>query len=88
MVWGSESPRQAGRFEAKALPPGRIADPEASAVLGVGAGAPEVDPVEGGDASGGVGPSAGQGAWRRRLAPHHREAVRVFFGPIEKRGGG
>jgi len=87
MVWGSESPEQSGRFEAKALPPGRFADPESSAVLGIGAGAPEVDPVAGADVSGGVAPSAGRGAWRRRLAPHHREAVRVFFGPTGKDGG-
>jgi hypothetical protein len=80
MIWGEETPGDPARFEAKELPDARYADPEHTAVLGVGAAAPPVDPRPESAGTAPVAGDAGQSAWRRRLAPHHREAVRAWFG--------
>lgn len=69
------------------LPPGRIV-PKEWEVTQSRRAEPEVAPVRhaatGGDAAGG----AGEAAWRRRLAPRHRDVVREFFDarhPSEKK---
>lgn len=69
------------------LPPGRIVPKEWEVTQSRRAD-PEVAPVRhastGGDAAGG----AGEAAWRRRLAPRHRDVVREFFDarhPSEKK---
>ncbi len=80
MTWGDESVGRGEDFEAHALDPARYLDPETSAQLGLSSTAPEVDAQ---DESGGlvdVGASGGRSAWRRRLAPRHRNAVKTFFG--------
>jgi hypothetical protein len=81
MTWGAEAQGDTSRFEAKSLPDAQYRDADHSAVIGVGASAPTVEPVAeaGGDAD--VGLSTGRAAWKRRLAPHHREAVKTFFTP-------
>ncbi len=69
------------------LPPGRIVPKEWEVTQSRRAD-PDVAPVRhaptGGDAAGG----AGEAAWRRRLAPRHRDVVREFFDarqPTEKK---
>lgn len=81
MTWGDETKGRTDEFEAKALSPAQALDLEHSAVLGVGAARPEVDPVAEGAGDAAVQGSTGKAAWRRRLAPHHREAVKGFFTP-------
>ena len=80
MIWGEESAGRSDQFEATRLDQARMIDPESTAILGVGAGAPTVDPVAGSAGKAPVRTSSGQNAWRRRLAPRHREAVKTFFG--------
>jgi len=75
-----ETPGRSDQFEAKELPPAQRLDPDTTALVGVGAGAPGVEPAA---QAGGVvdtQASAGRAAWKRRVAPHHREAVQEFFG--------
>ncbi len=81
MTWGAETQGQTERFEAKALSPAQNLDLEHSATLAIGAGAPNVEPQAGGAGDGEISASTGKSAWRRRLAPHHRDAVRSFFAP-------
>lgn len=81
MTWGEETSGDTSKFEAKSLPDARYADPENSEIVGLGAAAPTVDPRAEAPGSGAIEASSGQSAWRRRLAPHHREAVRTWFGP-------
>ena len=67
-------------FAARELPAAEYLDQESTAVVGVGAADPTVAP--GGGASGLVDTQASTGktAWKRRVAPRHRAAVRGFFG--------
>ena len=81
MTWGVEVQGDTDTFEAKALDPARFLDAEHSAVLGVGAGAPTVEAQSQGAGLSEVETSIGRSAWKRRLAPHHREAVKSFFTP-------
>ena len=81
MTWGQEVQGDTDKFEAQALDPARFLDAEHSAVLGVGAGAPTVEPRSEGASLTEVETSIGRSAWKRRLAPHHREAVKSFFTP-------
>lgn len=81
LTWGEEAGGSAERFQPTALDPARYLDPASSALIGVGSTSPPVTPEA---EAGGLGPvegSAGGQAWRRRLAPRHRQAVRGFFGP-------
>ena len=79
MIWGEETPGASERFEAKSLPSAQLFDPESSAVLAVGAAPPVVDPRAESAGLAEASVSAGKTAWRRRLAPSHREAVKAFF---------
>jgi hypothetical protein len=79
MSWGAESSGDTDRFEAKALPDAQYRDPEHSLVIGVGASVPTVEPVPESAGNSDVATSTGRAAWKRRLAPHHREAVKSFF---------
>ncbi len=81
MIWGEETPGDTSRFDAKELPDARYADPEHSGIVGIGATSPPVDPTAEAPGSGAIEASGGRSAWRRRLAPHHRDAVRSWFGP-------
>jgi hypothetical protein len=81
-----ETEGRTDQFEAKELPQAEVLDPESTAVVSIGLGTPETE--ANGQSGGNVdaGTSVGRGAWKRRLAPHHREAVQEFFGkPGEKR---
>ena len=80
LTWGDPTPGRTEEFEAKELPPASVLDTESTAIVGIGAGAPKVEPVAGGAGSVEVQASTGRSAWKRRLAPHHREAVQEFFG--------
>lgn len=81
LTWGEESPGRTDQFEARALDPARSLDLEHSTLLGVGAGAPNVAPEAEAAGAGEIQASTGSNAWRRRLAPRHREAVKDFFAP-------
>lgn len=84
--FSGETEGRTDQFESKELPEAQVLDPESTAVVSVGLGTPEAD--ANGQSGGNVdaGTSVGRGAWKRRLAPHHREAVQEFFGkPGEKR---
>lgn len=81
LTWGEESKGRTDQFEAKALDPAQSLDLEHSALLGVGAGAPNVAPEAESAGGADVQGSTGKSAWRRRLAPHHRQAVKDFFTP-------
>ena len=83
MTWGEEAAGRSEDFAAKALDPAKTLDAESTAVLGIGATSPTVDAQGESAGSASAAGSTGEGAWRRRLAPHHREAVKRFFsGPI------
>jgi hypothetical protein len=79
MTWGEEAQGSSEDFAARALDPATMLDPESTAIVGLSANAPTVDAQ--GESAGGanVEGSGGQGVWRRRLAPHHRDAVQRFF---------
>ncbi|MEO6708521.1 MAG: hypothetical protein ABIP42_03035 [Planctomycetota bacterium] len=79
MTWGDETQGRSEDFSAKALEPARVLDAESTGVLGIGATAPTVDAQGESGGAATAGASTGEGAWRRRLAPHHREAVKQFF---------
>jgi hypothetical protein len=83
MTWGEETQGDRDAFESKTLPDATYADAEHSELVGIGAAAPTVDPHAEAPGTGAIESSGGQSAWRRRLAPQHREAVRSWFG----RGG-
>jgi hypothetical protein len=82
MIWGEETPGSTERFAPRELPAARSADAESTAVLGVAATEPTVEPTAPGQGGAGlaeVEASAGKSSWQRRLAPRHREAVQTFF---------
>jgi hypothetical protein len=81
MFFGDPSGGDTSSFEAKQLPEARVRDLEHSALLGVGAVAPTIDPLA---ESSGLAPTseaAAKQAWQRRLAPRHRDSVKAFFRP-------
>ena len=77
--FSGETPGRSDEFEAHQLSPAELLDPESTAIVGVGASAPSIDPT--GQAGGLVETRAtsGRAAWKRRVAPHHRDAVQGFF---------
>ena len=80
LTWGKES-LPLDRFKSRPLPPGAAANPDDWAPVVEAPGAPQVSPVIGTAAAArAYAPSAGQGAWRRNLAPRHRTAVKKYFG--------
>ena len=79
LTWGKES-LPIDRFKARALPPGGAASPDDWAPVVEAPGAPQTSPVlSTAAAARSYDPSAGQGAWRRTLAPRHRSAVKKYF---------
>lgn len=78
--FSGETPESAERFKEAALEPSAALDLENSVLLGLGAGAPKFDPSAEASQLAPVRASAGEASSKRRLAPHHREAVRGFFG--------
>ena len=81
MYWGRPAPGATDELGVEALPQAEFLDPESSTLLGVAAGTPQANPRrEGSAASTGTGDATtGSAAWRRRLSPRHRDAVRTFF---------
>ena len=84
LQFSGETPGRTDAFEAKELDPAEWLDPESTAIVGVGAAAPTVDPVAQGGGLVETRSSAGRAAWKRRVAPHHRDAVQSFFGGGKK----
>ena len=72
-------------LEAKKLPPGAVV-PKTWERVGVTRTAPtgEAERDTGSGSQGTTG--GGEASWRRRLAPHHREAVRRYFGGDDEGG--
>jgi hypothetical protein len=85
MIWGAENPGRTDQFTPKQLPSARALDPTHSTIAGVSATAPEVDPQADRAGAQSTAPADARSAWRRRLAPAHRDAVKKFFAPT---GGG
>ncbi len=79
MTWGEESEGSTERFPLQVLPSAALEDLENSGLLGVGRGTPTAEPQAEGAGNAAVNSSAGKAAWRRRLSPSHRRAVRTFF---------
>ena len=84
LEFSGETPGRTDQFEARSLDPAEWLDPGSTAIVGVGATSPTVDPTA---QAGGLvesEASAGRAAWKRRVAPHHRDAVQSFFGGGKK----
>jgi hypothetical protein len=64
------------------LPPG-ARRPAPSIRIGTGRAEPSTDPVVDGGPGTAGDDGVGAAAWRRRIAPRHRDAVRAFFGSAE-----
>ena len=88
MIWGEESEDLTDAFEARTLSRAEYLDAERSGLVGLGATAPEVAPIEESAGLVEVEASGGSAAWRRRLAPRHRSAVRSFFAPRSENASG
>lgn len=67
------------QFEAKKLPRGAVV-PKTWERVGISRVAPTTGPERSTEAGSAGTTDAGEASWRRRLAPHHREAVRRYFG--------
>ena len=79
MTWGKESVLP-DRFKTRALPPGAPRSPDDWAPVVEMPGSPQASAtISTLSAARAYGPAAGQGAWRRTLAPRHRTAVRKYF---------
>jgi hypothetical protein len=80
MTWRDEVAGRTDQFGAEQLPDASVLDSESTAIVGVASVAPTVEPSAEGAGAIQVQASAGRSAWKRRLAPRHREAVQGFFG--------
>lgn len=78
--FSDETAGRTDQFEAKQLPDAAVLDTEATAIVGVGTTTPKTEPRAEGAGLVETQSSTGKSAWKRRLAPHHREAVQGFFG--------
>lgn len=79
MAWGATSEGDESKFQAQALDPARSLDADHSAITGISAGAPKADSQAEAAGNVAVSASSGKATWRRRLSPHHREAVKTYF---------
>ena len=84
LEFSGETPGRTDAFEAKELSPAEWLDAESTAIVGVGATSPTVDPTAQAGGLVETKTSAGKAAWKRRVAPHHRDAVQSFFGGGKK----
>jgi hypothetical protein len=78
LAFSGETEGRTDEFESQALPEASAFDPESTGLVGV-----EAAPQGGSAGLVESETSTGRGAWKRRLAPHHRAAVRDFFGQDE-----
>lgn len=79
MTWGEESEGATDKFPLQVLPPAALEDLQNSGLLGVGRGSPTAEPNAEAAGNAAVSGSVGKAAWRRRLSPSHRQAVKTFF---------
>jgi hypothetical protein len=79
MTWGEESQGRTDLFQPKLLDPSAPPDPKDSEKLGVSATTPEARAERESSTAADTKASPGTAAWRRRLAPHHRDAVKSYF---------
>jgi hypothetical protein len=90
LTWGQETKR-IDKFKSTPLPPGAPRSPDDWAPVVVLPGAPQESAVLSAQSAGRqYTAGAGQGAWRRSLAPRHQSAVKKYFNanPPKKAGGG
>lgn len=88
LMWGQETQR-VDLFTSRSLPPGAPRSPDDWAPVMVLPGAPEESAVMSTPSSGRqYTESAGQGAWRRSLAPRHQSAIKKYFAPPPGNPGG
>ena len=80
LEYGNETEGRTEQFAPQVLPSAERLDIDSTGVVGVGSTAPTVEPLAQGAGWVEVQASTGKSAWKRRLAPHHREAVQEFFG--------
>ena len=66
-------------LQSRKLPPGASLPKRNAQTLGLSVAAPQLDPKRAGAAGAAGTAGEGEAAWRRRMAPRHREAVRRFF---------
>jgi hypothetical protein len=79
LTWGQETER-IDKFKSKPLPPGAPRSPDDWAPVVVLPGAPQEAAVLSTQSTGRqYAAAAGQGAWRRSLAPRHQSAVKKYF---------
>lgn len=79
LTWGKES-LPFDRFKPVALPPGSVRSPDEWSPVAVLPGAPKESPEASAPAAAqSYAGAAGQGAWRRTLAPRHHSAVKKYF---------
>jgi hypothetical protein len=79
LLWGKET-QPHDRFKAQTLPPGYVRGPDDFAPIVELPGAPKEAPtLSAAAAARAYADGAGQGAWRRTLAPRHQRAVRKYF---------
>ena len=71
-----ETPGRTDQFEARELDPAEWLDPESTAIVGVGATAPTVDPAAQGGGLVETRASAGRAAWKRRVSAYSRGMAR------------
>ncbi|MFN0205885.1 MAG: hypothetical protein ACKVS6_06180 [Planctomycetota bacterium] len=79
MLWGKETEGRTDQFEAKALPPSSELDLQNNQMIGLSASTPQAKPESESGGNVNVDGSTGKTSWRRRLAPHHRDAVKNYF---------
>ena len=79
LTFGDETSIQSDAFDAESLAGDPFADLENSELLGLGFTAPEVAAEGEAAGAGTLENSQGEAAWRRRLSPGQRAAVRRFF---------
>ena len=85
LLWGDASRDDLASFESRLLPGAAAPDLANSATFDLQVDAPEVAPDAEGAGLVDVEGSTGKAAWRRRLSPRHRDAVRAFFsGPEDE----
>ncbi len=90
LTWGQETKR-IDKFKSTPLPPGAPRSPDDWAPVVVLPGAPQESAALSEQSAGrSYEAAAGQGAWRRSLAPRHQTAVKKYFDTTQpkKSGGG
>ncbi len=81
LTWGEESEGQSELFTPEALRAAQLLDEENIGLIGLSATTPEANPEHNAAGAEGVEGARGSTAWRRKLSPRHRRAVRGFFAP-------